>query len=299
MGSQFTHKIWLITGTSTGLGWELAISALSRGDNVIATARSTETIEELKELYPRTCIILPLDVTDTFFNLSNTVKKALSIWGRIDVLVHNAELGIVSAVEEAGVEGLLEVYKTNVFGVANVTNAVLPCMRQRRNGTIVIIGNRSGWCTNLTVTLYNSSKAAVHAIGDALTEELRPQGIRVLTVVPGDMRTSSKVKFRSLGNIALDFPSPDVASGEILEYAEIRNATRENILAIQGKQPGDVTKAANVIVDVVRKEGLAEGRPWEGTLYLGSDAKRDVLGKCHETLKTLAEWGDVAKSIDF
>ncbi|KAF8584869.1 NAD(P)-binding protein [Ramaria rubella] len=338
-----SQNIWLITGTSTGLGRELALSALARGDKVIATARSTESVKDLQSLYPDTCRILQLDVTDTFARISAKANEAVDIWGRIDVVVNNAGHALVATVEEAGVEMLLEMYKTNVFGVVNVTNAFLPYLRQRRSGTVVIVGSRSGWRTRFaTNALYGSSKAAIHAIADALAMELRPQGIRVLTVVPGGMRTSGINNIRFVGKTPLLFrdPSPSkdlqehplgqsdtllesskeelaqhsnsaltshASNGlivtEVPEYALIRAGVQKYFEATNGAESGDARKAARVIVDVVRGEGVVAGKerewPMNDTLYLGSDAKRDVEKKCREVLADLEEWGDIARNVDF
>jgi NAD(P)-dependent dehydrogenase (short-subunit alcohol dehydrogenase family) len=136
------------------------------------------------------------------------------------------------------------------------------------------------------------------ALSDILSQELRPQGIRVLNVAPGGLRTKSIHNSRVIGNTTLAFPAPDVELGEVPEYAQIRVETREFLGRINGAETGDAKKAANVIVDIVRGEGIAEGRPSTETLFLGSDAIRDVGAKCQATLKTIEEWGDVARSID-
>ncbi|KAF8510261.1 hypothetical protein JB92DRAFT_2941317 [Gautieria morchelliformis] len=130
--------------------------------------------------------------------------------------------------EEAGPEGFVDIYKTNIYGVVNVTNAFLPYMRDRRSGTVVIVGSRSGWYTHYpTFSPYNSSKAAIHAIADTLTLELRPQGIRVLSVIPGGLRTLAISNCRSISNTSPALPAPSVATGEVPEYAKLRAVANE------------------------------------------------------------------------
>jgi len=91
---------------------------------------------------------------------------------------------------------------------------------------------------------------------------------------------------------------PDIEIGEVPEYAKLRASAQELLRMTSGAESGDPEKAANVIVDVVREEGVAEGRPFPESLFLGSDALRDVSTKCYAVLKNLEEWEDVARSID-
>ncbi|KAF8510258.1 hypothetical protein JB92DRAFT_3083634 [Gautieria morchelliformis] len=269
-----------------GLGRELALAVLSRGDNVIATAHSMETLEVLQASHPDQCSVLQLDVTDTFDSLSAKAKAAVAVWGRVDVLVNNAGHGLMGTVEEAGAEGFMYIYKTNIYGVVNVTNTFLPYMRDRQSGTVVIVGSRSGWYTHYPVSPYNSSKAAIHAIADALTLELRPRAFAYLhNVIPGGHRTLAISNCR-------------VATGKVPEYAKLRAVANEAFQITNGAENGDPKKAANAIVDVVRAEGVAEGRSLPDTLFTGSDALRDVRAKCRAVLETLDEWEDVAISID-
>ncbi|KAF8510246.1 hypothetical protein JB92DRAFT_2941172 [Gautieria morchelliformis] len=154
--------------------------------------------------------------------------------------------------EEAGAEGFMDIYKTNIYGVVNVTNAFLPNMRDRRSGTVVIVGSRSGWYTHYPVSPYNSSKAAIHGN----------------LVIPGGLRTLALNNCRSISNTSLALPAPGVATGEVPEYAKLRAVANE---------------AFQITTD---------------TLFLGSDALRDVRAKCRAVLETLDEWEDVAISID-
>ncbi|KAF8580265.1 NAD(P)-binding protein [Ramaria rubella] len=289
-------KVWVITGTSAGLGRELAVVALSRGDRVIGTARCHDKVMDLESAFPETFHSLQLDVTDTFETISAKAKQAVAIWGYVDVLVNNAGYSIIGTIEESRVDGLLEMFKTNVFGHVNVTNAFLPYMRAQRSGTIVFVGSRSGWYQHFPSTgLYSSSKAAIHAIADALAEELKPMNIRVLNVVPGGLRNGniSHAQFSS----ALTHQA-NYGPLEVPEYVTIRRNVEEILRRSNGTQPGNVNRAAGAIVDVVRGEGIAQGRKWNGTLFLGSDAVRDVKIKCEATLRNLESWGDIANSID-
>ncbi|CDO77189.1 hypothetical protein BN946_scf184747.g2 [Trametes cinnabarina] len=209
------HKIWLVTGTSSGFGKRLVLSILARGDCVIATARNLEKLRATFPAAERSRLhLLQLDVSDSAEVVQQRVREALAVWGRIDVVVNNAGYGVKAVLEEGGSLAALTQFQTNVFGVLNVTNAVLPHMRERRSGTVVIIGSRSAWRPEVSPAgFYAASKAAVHgerhlrsssplpshltdalrhlppAIGETYASELRPFGIRVLIVAPGAFRT--------------------------------------------------------------------------------------------------------------
>lgn len=150
-------------GTSSGFGKRLVASVLARGDCVIATARNPEKLRAVFPQSERRLHLLQLDVSDPVEVVQQRVKDALAVWGRIDVVVNNAGYGVKAVLEEGGSLAAFTQFQTNLFGVLNVTNAVLPHMRERRSGTVVIIGSRSAWRAEVSPAgLYAASKAAVH-----------------------------------------------------------------------------------------------------------------------------------------
>ncbi|KAI0658626.1 NAD-P-binding protein [Cubamyces menziesii] len=283
------QKIWLITGTSSGFGKRLVVSVLARGDCVIATARN---IEKLKAIFPAAersrLHLLQLDVSDSPEVVQQRMKEALSVWGRIDVVVNNAGYGVKAVLEEGGSLAALTQFQTNIFGVLNVTNSVLPHMRERRSGTIVIIGSRSAWRPEVSPAgFYAASKAAVHAIGETYASELRPFGIRVLIVAPGAFRTEGVHAY------------PATIHNHVPAYDAAREAGMARFAAIAGHERGDPAKAMELLVDVVKGEGRAAGRDWPLWLVLGRDAYTDVRAKCNRILKTMDAWEDVATDLEF
>ncbi|KAG8895573.1 hypothetical protein FRB99_000457, partial [Tulasnella sp. 403] len=126
--------VWLITGTSSGVGRDLTLEALKRGDKVIATARNTSKIDPA--LRANGAELLQLDVTDSLDNLKIVAGRAIGIYGRVDVVVNNAGYVLVGAIEENTPEETFAQFNTNVFGALNVTRAFLPHMRKRKSGTI-------------------------------------------------------------------------------------------------------------------------------------------------------------------
>lgn len=129
-----TQKTWFITGASRGIGAEIAKAVLAAGDQLIATARRKTDLQQF-ESNPNV-LTLSLDITDEA-QVQAAVATTLERFGQIDVLVNNAGFGILGGVEETSAEEVERVYRTNVFGLLNVTRAVLPSMRQRRSGHII------------------------------------------------------------------------------------------------------------------------------------------------------------------
>ena len=134
-----SKRIWMITGASRGIGARIAEAALAHGDAVVATARDAASVQQ-RFGHHDALLALPLDVTDEA-QAARAVEAALARFGRIDVLVNNAGYGLLGAVEEASADEVRRLYETNVFGLLNVTRAVLPAMRARRRGHVINISS--------------------------------------------------------------------------------------------------------------------------------------------------------------
>ncbi|KAI9435290.1 NAD-P-binding protein [Lactarius indigo] len=283
-----TARVWFITGASTGLGLALTRSVLARGDYVIATMRSSKPFNKLRQ-YPkfdRTRLrFLTLDVTSPMVEIKQRIDEALAIWGRIDVVVNNAGRVTYGLSEELGAEGIMNDMKTNFVGPINVTNAVLPSMRARRDGTIVFVGSRSVYRTQLTgFVSYCASKAALHSYAETLSTELEHFNIRVTVAVPGGFAT----KFNAL-----------TLSGTPLEGYE---ALRDHLVKFgqnYAKSPkGDPDLGMSALVDVVRGEGRAANHgPPPLWLFLGEDSMRDVRLRTQALQSALEEWKDVGSKL--
>ncbi|KAI0035372.1 NAD-P-binding protein [Vararia minispora EC-137] len=275
------QKVWLVTGASSGLGLALIKRVLARGDLAIATARDPSRFTQLFPSPDDRLHVLRLDLLWSFVELQKVMETAVARWGRIDCLVNNAGLLATSGPsEEIGAEHFMECMATNVAGTINVTNAVLPYMRARRQGTVVIIGSRSAYRNEFVVPAYAASKAAIHSYGETLAAELKQFGIRVLVVAPGTFQTA--------------FSSPPIAPNTITDYAKSYEDLRLNIQALEANKGGDPEKAMDVLIDVVRGEGRArekDGFPlW---LVLGEEAVENVRARANKMLDTMDMWGDV------
>ncbi|KAF8574246.1 short-chain oxidoreductase [Ramaria rubella] len=277
--------IWLITGTSTGFGRDLTLAALKRGDKVVATARNLSKIEDLQK---EGATILELDVTSSLENIHTVVKKAIDLQGRVDVVVNNAAYIAVGALEENTPEETFQQFNTNIFGALNVSRAVLPYFRAQKSGTVVWLGSLGGWRAVPNTGLYGATKFAVRSLSETMDAEISPLGLRSLYFEPGYFRTSF---------LEADHRSP--YDPRIQDYAEMTREANERLIAYNGKQPGDPKKLVQVIIDVVRGEGMADGRDIPLGLPLGSDCYDVIKATIDRTSNVLEQWEDVIRSTDF
>jgi NAD(P)-dependent dehydrogenase (short-subunit alcohol dehydrogenase family) len=230
-------RVWLITGSSLGLGHQIARGALERGDRVVAAARCAESLDELAASAPERVLAVALDVTSAE-QTEAAVAAALERFGRIDVLVNSAGYGSVGAVEEIDMDDVRAVMETLFFGAVALTKAVLPHMRERGSGSIVQISSQAGQLTFPGYGAYCAAKHALEALSEALASEVAPLGIRVLIVEPGAFRTGV------LGERTH-------SAREMPAYAATAGATRAAIAALPGAEPGDPHKLAAAVLAAV------------------------------------------------
>ncbi|KAI1380531.1 NAD(P)-binding protein [Hypoxylon crocopeplum] len=276
--------VWLITGCSSGFGELLTHHTLSRGDLAIATARN---LDKIRHLGQAGVAILELDVTHSQQDINDTVAKAISIYGRIDVVVNNAAYVASGAWEDIEYEQLLAQFETNVFGAFKVTRAVLPHLRERRSGTAVFISSLSGWYGHPFVGPYAGSKFALEGLVESLARETESFGIKTLLIEPGRFRTM----LLSPGNL-------HGVSSNIPDYVEASKAHIDGLAKEDRTQPGDTQKAVKIIVDLVRREGCAAGKEVPFRFPLGADCYNVIKEKCEETLRLLHDWDSVINSTD-
>jgi NAD(P)-dependent dehydrogenase (short-subunit alcohol dehydrogenase family) len=189
---QIAQKTVLITGTSTGIGLATATTLARAGHTVYATMRNPKTGgKELRALAEREHLpinIAQLDV-DSDESVSNAFAKILAEAGRIDVLVNNAGISVLSAVEETPIAAFRATMETNYFGALRCIQAVLPGMRERRSGCSVNVTSVAGRLSVAPQAAYSSSKFALEAASESLAQEMRAFGVRVAIVEPGVIAT--------------------------------------------------------------------------------------------------------------
>ena len=210
------------------------------------------------------------------------VAQAVQRFKRIDVLVNNAGFGLLGAIEEASAEEVERLYRTNVFGLLNVTRAVLPTMRAQRSGHVINISSVGGFRAYGGGGNYCSTKFAVEGITEALYDELKPLGIHATVVEPGYFRTDF-----------LDKSSLATTKIEIADYADTVGKTREHAASANHQQPGDPKKLGIALVKLVNMEEPPVRLP------LGTDTVAAIEAKIGFIGKELEKWKELSSSTDF
>jgi NAD(P)-dependent dehydrogenase (short-subunit alcohol dehydrogenase family) len=190
--SPTNHKVAVVTGSSSGIGYETALTLAKNGFLTYATMRNLNKSENIKKVATKENLpihIHQLDVTDDV-SVKNTIQAILSETGRIDVLVNNAGYGLNGAFEDLSMDEIKAQYETNVFGLIRTTQSVLPIMRRQKSGIIVNISSGAGRFGFPGSSAYISTKFAVEGLSESMSYELEPFGIKVVIVEPGVIRTN-------------------------------------------------------------------------------------------------------------
>jgi NAD(P)-dependent dehydrogenase (short-subunit alcohol dehydrogenase family) len=273
-------RIWFITGSSRGLGREIATAALERGHQVVATARNPGQLEDLAERYGGQVLALALDVTDSAA-AHQAIDAAIGHFGALDIVVNNAGYADSAPIEEMSEASFRRQIETNLFGVVNVTKAALPYLRRQRSGHFLqfsSIGGRVGGTPGMGA--YQTAKFAVEGFSEVLNAEVKPLGIKVTIVEPGGFRTDWGGTSMTTSAVGEDYE----------ETVGAMNRFRESTVATWR---GDPRRAASIILDVV---DLAEP-PLR--LLLGAGAVDSAHRSSVERAAEAEQWAAVSRSADF
>ncbi len=271
---------WIISGASSGFGRALALAAARQGATVIATARRTDKLNQLRnEASPGLISPLRIDVTDPN-DIERVIKTTIEEYGSINVLANCAGYGFVGAMEETSDSELRQQMEVNFFGMAQLTRAVLPHMRQRRSGILIQFSSGAGIVGVAGSSAYCASKFALEGFCEALAAEVKSLGIRVLIVEPGAFRT--------------EFSGPALHEAEMVidDYSSTAGKRRAFVKSVDGTQMGDPAKAALAILKAIE----AKDPPLH--LVLGSDALQYVRGKLSRFESELHRWESLSRSTD-
>jgi NAD(P)-dependent dehydrogenase (short-subunit alcohol dehydrogenase family) len=271
-------KVWLITGANSGFGRAFAEAAIAEGDVVVAAARRPDTLAELVAAHPDQVRAVQLDVTDQAAARA-VVDDVVARHGKIDVLVNNAGRTHVGAAEETTDAELRDLFDVHFFGPAELVRAALPHMRARRSGAIVQLSSMGGQMSFAGFSAYSATKFALEGFSEALADEVKSLGIKVLIVEPGAFRTGL------WGNAS--------TSTEIGDYQATVGATRDMVGGGGGSQPGDPAKAAAAVIAAL----AAEETPLR--LPLGSDALDAIVGRLDATKADIATWEKTIRETAF
>ncbi|TMW67879.1 hypothetical protein Poli38472_007551 [Pythium oligandrum] len=264
-------------GCSTGLGRELALAARKRGDLVIVTARKVESLTDLQE---RGCQVLSLDVTADDATVNEVVAKAHAFYGRIDILINNAGIAPVGAVEEASSEEIQTIFDADVFGLLRVTRAVLPYMREKHSGAVANIGSLAGYAAFPGCGIYAGAKAAVALISQVLRLEAAPLGIEVTVVDLGAFKTKALTK-------------GFVHATTISEYDEVTQGFKQ-AAALGGVPATDAALGAEALIETFTKPGHCVDRvlPSRLPLGVGYDVIQGILTTGQQELDAWKDFTD-------
>ena len=261
--SSPANKVAVVTGSSTGIGYETSLTLARNGFPTYATMRNLNKSENMKMVATKENLpirIKQLDVTDDI-SVTNAVQAVSSEAGRIDVLVNNAGYGLNGAFEDLAMDEIKAQYETNVFGLIRMTQAVLPIMRRQKSGTIVNISSGAGRFGFPSGSAYVSTKFAVEGLSESMSYELEPFGIKVAIVEPGVIRTN----FADGLVVAKKSKDPSSPYSQLMQKAA-------NGFEKMMKNASSPDLVANVVLKAVRNE-----KP--SLRYLAGNDVEEWLGK--------------------
>ncbi|KPM41737.1 hypothetical protein AK830_g4850 [Neonectria ditissima] len=286
MGSWNSSKLtWLITGAASGFGLELTRLALSKGHNVIATSRNPTKVPDLvSEIESNGGRWLTLDVDD--LNGGSIIDSLEAEGTSIDILVNNAGWSIHGPAESFSEDEVRRQMETVFFGPYRLIRAVVPYMRQRRQGLIINIGSGAGVGGRESMGIYGASKAAMDGLTRIMAREVAPFNVRTLTVQLGGFDTNFT---NSLRLSSIPFPE-DYVGGKTDEVAH-------SLLGSNYKPDGDHCKATSVIYDVAMGEGVGTGHENERILPLGRDMCRLMDTVAEQIQHQMETFRDIGNSV--
>ena len=192
MGISIMRQVALITGSSSGIGYETSLALARSGFCTYAGVRNMKNSDILEKKIAKEKLdlnILQLDVNDKS-SIDNAINRIKTEEKRIDVLINNAGYGLVGFFEELGLDEIRKQFETNFFGVLNVTKKVIPIMREQNSGTIINLSSGAGQVGFPGISAYVSTKFAIEGFSESLMYELFPLGIRVIIIEPGVIKTN-------------------------------------------------------------------------------------------------------------
>jgi len=283
-------QVWLVTGSSRGLGHAIVEAGLAAGNKVLATARDIKSLADLSERYGDQVKLFAMDVTDEAA-AANAVMAAVDVFGSLDVVINNAGYGNLSSVEDTPLSEFRAQIETNLFGTIIVTKAALRYFREKKAGQFIQFSSVGGRIGPPGRGPYSAAKWGVEGFSEVLSREVAPLGIKVTIVEPGGFRTDFAGSSTELSE---GHPEYDSTVGEgHPEYDSTVGATARFQRNYNGKQPGDPKKAAQAIVQ------LTQERNPPLRLLLGSDAYAAVEKNDLARLEQARIWKKLSVSTDF
>ncbi len=276
------EKVWFVTGASKGLGLILTKKLLGEGYLVAATSRKSAALIAAVGEQSENFLPLEMDLLNET-SVADAINKTLRVFGEISVVVNNAGYGQLGTLEEMSDKEVRQNYDVNVFGVLNVIRNAMPHLRAQRAGHVFNISSIAGYTADFAGWgSYCSTKFAVAALTESLAAEGAAFGVTATVVYPGYFRTDF------LSKDSLGLPENPIA-----EYADARQSIELHENQINGNQPGDPEKLADVLI-----RAAADKKP-PLHLFLGQDAYNLAEAKIAAVQKDMKNWQKPATSTDF
>jgi len=238
-------KVAIVTGSATGIGYEIAIHLAKNGFHTYASMRNLPKADQITKIAKTENLplrVLQLDVTDDI-SVTKAIDTVINESGKIDVLVNNAGYGLIGSIEDMSTEELKAQYETNVFGVFRVTKAVLPHMRKQHGGSIINISSIAGRIALPMYSAYVSTKFAIEGLSESMAYELEPFGIKVAIIEPGAIKTNFRRELAAKGS-SEDSPyssmiqSPSKAIEKMLKHRLYPEEVAKTVIqAIENPKP--------------------------------------------------------------
>ena len=239
-------KVALVTGSSSGIGFETALLLARAGFKTYASMRNLEKSKNISEIASTEKLplqVVHLDVDDDG-SVKDAIAKIVTADQRIDVLVNNAGYGLFGSVEDSSIEEIKAQFETNFFGVVRVTQRVLPVMRKQKSGTIVNVSSVGGRIGLPALSAYHGTKFALEGLSESIAYELEPFGIRVVIIEPGAIRTNI-LNSSASAKKALDPKSP---------YFSLTQKLDDNFKSMMENASSSPKEVAKVILQAVTSE---------------------------------------------
>lgn len=270
-------KVWFVTGSSRGLGRHIVEAALEAGDQVVATARHPEDLNDLVTAFDDKVLPLALDVTD-MHAVGEAIKQGLDRFGKLDVVVNNAGYANTASVEDIEIDDFTRQVMTNFFGVVYVSKAAAPILRAQGYGHIIQIASIGSRIASVGLSAYQSAKFAVRGFSLVLAQELAPLGVKVTTLQPGGIRTDW-----AGASMQVYPPTPP--------YEQTVGAFSRFLRENSGRESSHPKKIAEVVLTIADMEHP----PTE--LLLGVDAVQYGRAAAEAVMASDVKWYDLSVSV--
>ena len=270
-------RTWMITGVSSGFGYEMTRQLLEKGDSVIGTVRNTKKVADLIEKYPETFDCQILDVTE-MEKVHAFIREMFKKHGRIDVVVNNAGYGLFGAAEELDEENIYKILDTNLTAPIMIIHDSLPYLRRQGGGRIIQLSSYGGQVAFPANSLYHATKFGVEGFCESVAQEVAKFNIGVTIVEPGGARTEFRYGSAHVANL---MPEYDHVHGFL------------NMLdKSKGLAPGDPAKMAARMIESVDKD------PAPLRMVLGSQALAATIQRLEERIADYKTQTELAASTD-